>query len=152
MPLAVVRAKVADLPLQFSFDDSMALSGGQKISDLGTISIEARVAKAGKAQSSSGGLFGIVKGVKPGTRDVKVVIRFSPDGPTAGSFRCCIRGNSASISDRSKSSQPEQTTNLCRARSNTKGGRLCSTKNTTSHVFDNYPTQHHIGRMGQTND
>ena len=74
MPLAVVRAKVADLPLQFSFDDSMALSGGQKISDLGTISIEARVAKAGKAQSSSGDLFGIVKGVKPGTRDVKVVI------------------------------------------------------------------------------
>lgn len=74
MPLAVVRAKVADLPLQFSFDDSMALSGGQKISDLGTISIEARVAKAGKAQSSSGDLFGIVKGVKPGTRGVKVVI------------------------------------------------------------------------------
>ena len=74
MPLAVVRAKVADLPLQFSFDDSMALSGGQKISDLGAISIEARVAKAGKAQSSSGDLFGIVKGVKPGTRDVKVVI------------------------------------------------------------------------------
>ncbi len=74
MPLAVVRAKVADLPLQFSFDDSMALSGGQKISDLGTISIEARVAKAGKAQSSSDDLFGIVKGVKPGTRDVKVVI------------------------------------------------------------------------------
>ena len=74
MPLAVVRAKVADLPLQFSFDDSMALSGGQKISDLGTISIEARVAKAGKAQSSSGDLFGIVKGVKPGPRDVKVVI------------------------------------------------------------------------------
>ena len=74
MPLAVVRAKVADLPLQFSFDDSMALSGGQKISDLGTISIEARVAKAGKAQSSSGDLFGIVKGVKPGTQGVKVVI------------------------------------------------------------------------------
>ena len=74
MPLAVVRARVADLPLQFSFDDSMALSGGQKISDLGTISIEARVAKAGKAQSSSGDLFGIVKGVKPGTQGVKVVI------------------------------------------------------------------------------
>ena len=74
MPLAVLRAKVSDLPLQFTFDDSMALPGGQKISDLPTISIEARVAKAGKAQTSSGDLFGIVKGLKPGTRGVKVVI------------------------------------------------------------------------------
>ena len=74
MPLAVLRAKVSDLPLQFSFDDSMALPGGQKISELPTISIEARVAKAGKAQTSSGDLFGIVKGLKPGTRGVKVVI------------------------------------------------------------------------------
>ena len=74
MPLAVLRAKVSDLPMQFTFDDSMALPGGQKISDLPTISIEARVAKAGKAQTSSGDLFGIVKGLKPGTRGVKVVI------------------------------------------------------------------------------
>ena len=74
MPLAVVRAKVSDLPLQFAFDDSMALAGGQKISDLGTITIEARVAKAGKAQSSSGDLYGSVKGVKPGSKEVKVVI------------------------------------------------------------------------------
>ena len=74
MPLAVMRAKVSDLPLQFAFDDSMALPGGQKISDLATITIEARVAKAGKAQSSSGDLYGSIKGVKPGSEDVKVVI------------------------------------------------------------------------------
>jgi len=74
MPLAVVRATVSDLPLQFAFDDSMALAGGQKISDLGTITIEARVAKAGKAQSSSGDLYGSVKGVRPGSKEVKVVI------------------------------------------------------------------------------
>ncbi|MEF8722080.1 MAG: hypothetical protein V5B30_05595 [Candidatus Accumulibacter delftensis] len=33
MPLAATRATVADLPLRFRFDDSMALAGGKKISD-----------------------------------------------------------------------------------------------------------------------
>ena len=74
MPLAVVRAKVADLPLSFAFDDTMALPGGQKISDLPAITIEARVAKSGQAQSVSGDLYGSVSGVKPGTRGIKVVI------------------------------------------------------------------------------
>ena len=74
MPLAVVRAKVADLPLSFAFDDAMALPGGQKISDLPAITIEARVAKSGQAQSASGDLFGSVSGVKPGSQGIKVVI------------------------------------------------------------------------------
>lgn len=74
MPLAVLRAQVSDLPLQFDFDDSMALPGGQKISAFATISVEARIAKAGKAQTSSGDLFGSVKGIKPGSKGIKVVI------------------------------------------------------------------------------
>lgn len=74
MPLAVVRAQLADLPLKFRFDDSMALPGGKKISAFKTVSIEARVAKAGKAQSSSGDLFGSVRGIKPGSKNVKLVI------------------------------------------------------------------------------
>ena len=74
MPLAVVRAKVADLPLTFVFDDTMALPGGQKISDLPAITIEARVAKSGQAQSASGDLFGSVSGIKPGSQGIKVVI------------------------------------------------------------------------------
>jgi cytochrome c-type biogenesis protein CcmH len=74
MPLAVMRAQVAELPLAFKFDDSMALPGGKKISELATVTIEARVAKAGKAQTSSGDLFGAVKGVKPGSTNTKVVI------------------------------------------------------------------------------
>ena len=74
MPLAVQRALVGDLPLSFRFDDSMALPGGGKISEFATLSIEARVAKAGMAKSSSGDLFGTVKGVKPGSRALKIVI------------------------------------------------------------------------------
>lgn len=74
MPLAVMRVHVSDLPLTFRFDDAMALSGGKKISAFKTVSIEARIAKAGKAQSSAGDLFGILKGVKPGSTDIRVVI------------------------------------------------------------------------------
>ena len=74
MPLAVMRASVADLPLKFHLDDSMAMPSGQKISGFKTVNIEARVAKSGKAQASSGDLIGIVKDVKTGSKNIKLVI------------------------------------------------------------------------------
>ena len=74
MPLAATRATVADLPLRFHFDDSMAMAGGRKISDFGRISIEARIARAGKAQSSTGDLFGTLAGVKPGSQNLRLLI------------------------------------------------------------------------------
>jgi len=66
--------RVADLPLRFRFDDSMALSGGGKISDFASVSIEARIVKAGKAQTSSGDLYGTLNGVKPGKQNLRLLI------------------------------------------------------------------------------
>ena len=74
MPLADLRVRVADMPLKFRFDDTMALPGGKKISDYKTVSVEARIAKAGQAQTSSGDLFGAIKAIKPGSRDIQLVI------------------------------------------------------------------------------
>ena len=74
MPLAVLRLRVADLPFSFRLDDSMALPGAQKISDFDAVSVEARIAKSGKAQTASGDLFGTVKSVKPGSKNIKLVI------------------------------------------------------------------------------
>ena len=74
MPLAVLRLRVADLPYAFRLDDTMALPGGKKISEFAQLTIEARIAKSGRAQSSSGDLFTSVKGVTPGSRGVKLVI------------------------------------------------------------------------------
>ena len=74
MPLAATRARVGGLPLRFRFDDSMALAGGRKISDFKTISIEARIAKAGQAQTSSGDLYGTLIGVKPGSQNLRLLI------------------------------------------------------------------------------
>jgi len=74
MPLAATRATVGQLPLRFRFDDSMALTGGQKLSAFKTVSIEARVAKAGTVKTSSGDLFGTVSGVKPNSQNLRLVI------------------------------------------------------------------------------
>jgi cytochrome c-type biogenesis protein CcmH len=74
MPLAAIRATVAELPLTFRMDDSMALPGGRKISEFATVRIEARIAKAGKAQTSSGDLFGGASGVKLGSQGLKLSI------------------------------------------------------------------------------
>lgn len=74
MPLAAVRATAADLPLRFRLDDSMSLAGGRKLSEFKTVSVEARVARAGQAQSSSGDLFGVLDGVSPGSSDLRLVI------------------------------------------------------------------------------
>jgi cytochrome c-type biogenesis protein CcmH len=74
MPLAVLRGKAGDLPIRFHFDDSMALPGGKKISAFKTVSIEARIAKAGKAETSSGDLFGNVSGVKLGKQGIRLTI------------------------------------------------------------------------------
>ena len=74
MPLAATKARVADLPLRFRFDDSMALAGGRKLSEFASVSVEARIAKAGQAQSSSGDLFGNLKGVRPGSDNLRLLI------------------------------------------------------------------------------
>ena len=74
MPIAVIRSQVANLPFSFRLDDSMALPNGQKLSEFVAVTLEARVARAGKAQSSSGDLFGSIKGVKPGSKNIKLVI------------------------------------------------------------------------------
>ena len=74
MPLAATRATVADLPLNFRLDDSMALAGSRKISDFASVTVEARITRAGSASSSSGDLFGRIAGVKPGNRKLRLVI------------------------------------------------------------------------------
>lgn len=74
MPLAVKRARVADLPMDFSLDDSDALAPGQSISSAKALRVEARVAKGGDAKSRPGDLSGGVGPVKPGAKGLRVVI------------------------------------------------------------------------------
>ena len=73
-PLAVQRARVSDLPLQFRLDDSMAMSAQHKLSDAKEVRIEARVSRQGDATPAAGDLIGLSEPVRPGTQRVALTI------------------------------------------------------------------------------
>ena len=73
-PLAIIRARVRDLPLKFSLDDSQAMSPELRISKFAKVRVEARISKSGNATPQSGDLQGASEIVAIGTRDLRVVI------------------------------------------------------------------------------
>ena len=74
MPLAVLRKRVADLPLTFTLDDSLALNPEMKISSFAEVKIEARISKSGQAMPQTGDLSGESGPLKLGARNVSIVI------------------------------------------------------------------------------
>jgi cytochrome c-type biogenesis protein CcmH len=74
MPLAVHRAKVADLPLTFTLDDSMAMAPGMTISSVKQLTVSARVSKSGNALPQPGDLAGESAAVAPGASGIAVEI------------------------------------------------------------------------------
>ncbi len=74
MPLAAVRVKVKDLPMTFSFDDSMAMNPSAKLSDFAEVVVAARVSKSGNVVPQRGDLEGVSKPLRPGTSGIVVQI------------------------------------------------------------------------------
>ena len=74
MPLAALRARVADLPMDFLLDDSQAVMPSNKLSSAQQVRIEVRVSKSGQALPGKGDLTGKSAAVKPGAKSVRVVI------------------------------------------------------------------------------
>ncbi|OGS92077.1 MAG: c-type cytochrome biogenesis protein CcmI [Gallionellales bacterium GWA2_59_43] len=74
MPLAVLRKQVKDLPLEFTLDDSMAMQPELKLSGFGEVVIVARVSKSGSPMGQPGDLEGSVQAVKPGSKNLSLVI------------------------------------------------------------------------------
>jgi len=72
MPVAVLRRKVSDLPLEFVLDDSAAMTPAVKLSDFDQVIIVARVSKVASAQSQPGDLEGTAGPLTVGTRNVRV--------------------------------------------------------------------------------
>ena len=75
MPLAILRKKVKDLPLQFTLDDSTAMSPAAKISGVSSVVVSARISKTGEAFPQAGDLSGQTGPVNLGTGSLKVEIR-----------------------------------------------------------------------------
>jgi len=74
MPLAIQRARVADLPLRFKLDDSMAMAPGMTVSSAKEVIVVARISKSGQATPSAGDLAGEAAPVAPGAANIAVRI------------------------------------------------------------------------------
>jgi cytochrome c-type biogenesis protein CcmH len=64
MPLAILRKRVADLPVTVTLDDSLAMSPAMVLSNFDAVTIGARVSKSGNAMPQSGDLQGSVTPVQ----------------------------------------------------------------------------------------
>ena len=64
MPLAIVRKRVAELPVTVTLDDSLAMSPAMVLSNFDAVTIGARVSKSGNATPQSGDLQGSVTPVQ----------------------------------------------------------------------------------------
>jgi len=73
MPLAILKRGAGELPLQFTLDDSMAMTPQMKLSSFANVVAGARVSKSGNAMAQSGDLEGQVA-VPPGGGPVEIVI------------------------------------------------------------------------------
>lgn len=76
-PLAVLRAKAADLPLAFTLDDRQAMSPMARLSTLpanGRVTVVARVSRSGEASVRPGDLQGQSEPTRPGATGVTVRI------------------------------------------------------------------------------
>ncbi len=74
MPLAVLRATAGEVPKRFALDDTMAMTPAAKISGAQAVRVEARISRSGNATPQPGDLVGTSPVVKPGARDVGIVI------------------------------------------------------------------------------
>jgi cytochrome c-type biogenesis protein CcmH len=75
MPLAIVRKRVADLPVSVTLDDSLAMSPAMVLSKFSQVLVGARVSKTGQAMPASGDLQGQVSPVDTqGGSDIQLTI------------------------------------------------------------------------------
>lgn len=72
MPVALLRKRVSDLPLDFTLDDSMAMVPGVNLSRAGTVVIGARVSSRGDVTPRPGDVQGWSAPVPVGTTGVKL--------------------------------------------------------------------------------
>jgi cytochrome c-type biogenesis protein CcmH len=75
MPLAILRKRVADLPFEFSLDDSMAMAPNFRLSQFPSVVVGARLSKSGDALPRSGDFEGISAPVAPVAAGVRILIR-----------------------------------------------------------------------------
>jgi cytochrome c-type biogenesis protein CcmH len=74
IPYAALRIDQPRLPLEFRLDDSLAMDPSRRLSSAGEVVIEARLSRSGSANRSAGDLYGVSEPVRPGARELRLVI------------------------------------------------------------------------------
>jgi cytochrome c-type biogenesis protein CcmH len=74
MPLAVLRKKAKDLPLQFKLDDSMAMSADTRLSTAGRVVVGARISKSGNPMPQPGDLQALTPAAAVGASGLHIEI------------------------------------------------------------------------------
>lgn len=75
MPLAIFKTTVANLPFNFTLDDSTAMSPDRKLSAAGEVFVKVRISKSGNAMPQAGDLLGSIGPVKVGATGLLVEIK-----------------------------------------------------------------------------
>ena len=74
MPLAIIRAKAGDLPLEFTLDESMAMMPTMSLAKFDEVVVGARISKGGDAIANSGDLQGELQSVAVGSNGLEIRI------------------------------------------------------------------------------
>lgn len=74
MPLAIVKAKAGELPLEFRLDESQAMMPNMSLANFDQVIVGARISKSGDAMAASGDLEGQTKAVKVGSSGLNIQI------------------------------------------------------------------------------
>ena len=74
MPLAILKMRVSDLPLNFTLDDSTAMSPQMKLSNYPRVIVGARISRTGDAMPRTGDLLGQVGPVDNTTGKLSITI------------------------------------------------------------------------------
>ena len=74
MPVAMLRAKADEMPMNFTLDDSMAMAPQFKLSTVGQVVVGARISKSGDALARAGDLEGLSSPVSAGGGNVRIII------------------------------------------------------------------------------
>lgn len=74
MPLAILKKQVKDLPLEFTLDDSLAMSPAARLSSAGQVVVGARISKSGNATPQPGDLQALSAPVAVGASGLAIEI------------------------------------------------------------------------------
>ena len=74
MPVAVLRARAGDLPLQFTLDDGSSMMPAAKLSDQRLVVVGARISRSGSAIAQPGDVQGYSAPVAPGASGLRIVV------------------------------------------------------------------------------